>query len=246
MKKDIYIIKNVINNKVYIGQAIDTKQRFNSHKSRASINSDNSPIHDAMSSLGVNNFYVEILESQIENYNERERYWIKYYNSIVPNGYNLLSGGEDPPYHKGEECGQAILTNTQAEEIKILLKTTRRSMQNIAKQYQVSFSCIRHLNYGEAWYSNNEQYPLRKEDGRELYLNNENISLICQLLLNSTCSMEQIGQYFNTNRKIISKINTGEKYRQDIYSYPIRKGRHRSLETIEQALQKIKEVKNGL
>ena len=31
IKKEIYIIKNDLNNKVYIGQAIDSKDRFRSH-----------------------------------------------------------------------------------------------------------------------------------------------------------------------------------------------------------------------
>lgn len=63
MLKDIYIIKNKINNKVYIGQAIDTKKRFLSHLSRSKNNTDNSPIHDAINKYGRENFYYEILES---------------------------------------------------------------------------------------------------------------------------------------------------------------------------------------
>lgn len=31
MKKDIYLIKNKINNKIYIGQAKNSKQRFMNH-----------------------------------------------------------------------------------------------------------------------------------------------------------------------------------------------------------------------
>jgi group I intron endonuclease len=72
MRKDIYIIKNKINNKVYIGQAIDSHKRFISHCSRAKRNIDNSPIHDAINKYGKENFYYEIIESQISNYNDRE------------------------------------------------------------------------------------------------------------------------------------------------------------------------------
>ena len=35
MKKDIYIIKNTINNKVYIGQSVDSEYRFRKHKEAA-------------------------------------------------------------------------------------------------------------------------------------------------------------------------------------------------------------------
>ena len=37
MEKDIYIIKNDLNDKVYIGQAIDCEQRFKNHCKPSSI-----------------------------------------------------------------------------------------------------------------------------------------------------------------------------------------------------------------
>ena len=46
-----------------------------------------------MAELGVENFWYEVIETT-ENYDEREGYWINYYNSTVPNGYNLLLDGD--------------------------------------------------------------------------------------------------------------------------------------------------------
>lgn len=62
VKKSIYVIKNKINNKVYVGQAIDPQHRFIAHLSRAKTNADNSPIHDAIEALGKENFYYKILQ----------------------------------------------------------------------------------------------------------------------------------------------------------------------------------------
>lgn len=45
-------------------------------------------INSAIKKYGKENFSFEILE-YAENYNEREKFWIKYYNSKVPNGYNI-------------------------------------------------------------------------------------------------------------------------------------------------------------
>ena len=42
--------------------------------------------------MGAENFYYEVIET-VHNYNEREIYWIKHYNSILPNGYNYCLGG---------------------------------------------------------------------------------------------------------------------------------------------------------
>ena len=239
MTKDIYIIKNKINNKVYIGQSINAKQRFISHKSRARTNADHSPIHDAMIALGVENFYIEILESQIENYNKREKYWIKYYNSLIPNGYNLAEGGDEPPYTKGEDCYNASLTNQQADILINELINSNKTLSEIAKEYNVNYKVLRNINYGESWKKDNLKYPLKTEDDRTTIKNNDvKLNKIIWLLSNSTCSMEQIGNYFNVGRKVIERINSGKTHYSEKLSYPIRKVRKRSKETVKEALIK--------
>lgn len=96
----IYKITNKINNKIYIGQTIKTRptDRFSQHKYYARhLEQENSVsyLHRAMNSEGVDIFSFEIIE-EIENefLSEREIYWIAFYNSISPNGYNLTKGGE--------------------------------------------------------------------------------------------------------------------------------------------------------
>ena len=93
MKKEIYIIRNKINNLVYIGQSFNSSVRWAGHKSSAKLGKRKIMIDQAMSDLGVENFWFEVIEVT-ENYDEREQYWIKYYNSQVPNGYNFLEGGD--------------------------------------------------------------------------------------------------------------------------------------------------------
>lgn len=96
----IYIIKNHCNNKVYVGQTTTSmKQRWNHHITSAKNNFEPSMVlYKAMRKYGVANFYVELLEDNIVgtgSLNEREKYWINYYGSLVPNGYNVREGGED-------------------------------------------------------------------------------------------------------------------------------------------------------
>ena len=47
---------------------------------------------------GLENFVFEVIE-EVDNslLNEREIFWIKEYNSLSPNGYNLTTGGEGTP-----------------------------------------------------------------------------------------------------------------------------------------------------
>jgi group I intron endonuclease len=92
MKKDIYIITNDINDKIYVGQSVNTKERFSKHISDAIHNRDNMLIHKAIRKYGKEHFTYAILEHQIENYDEREQSWIQRLNTLQPNGYNIAIG----------------------------------------------------------------------------------------------------------------------------------------------------------
>lgn len=96
MKGSIYIIQNTINDKVYIGQTTQTIGiRFTNHK-MASRTGEDTKFYRAMRKHGEENFYPELLERvEVEDLNDRERYWIKYYDSYY-NGYNSTLGGDQP------------------------------------------------------------------------------------------------------------------------------------------------------
>lgn len=102
----IYKITNKINNKVYIGQTVQSlSKRFWAH-----CNNDSCPVmHAAIKKYGKENFAIEQIDSTTSNaeLDEKEIYWIAFYNSIVPNGYNRTAGGH---------CGAN--TNEQREKLK--------------------------------------------------------------------------------------------------------------------------------
>ena len=79
----IYIIKNYINDKVYIGLTTRTVEiRFKEHLKLLKSN-QSQLIHRAINKYGKNNFYVETLEECSENLlDEREMFYIEKYNSI--------------------------------------------------------------------------------------------------------------------------------------------------------------------
>lgn len=100
----IYKITNITNNKIYIGQSIDVKKRWNDHVHDAfrKINPEKSynrkyAIHEAIAKYGVNNFIIEIIHelNTIEEANNMEEFYIKQYNCLSPNGYNLHPGGRN-------------------------------------------------------------------------------------------------------------------------------------------------------
>ena len=59
MKKDIYIIKNTVNNLCYIGQSTDYLTRFRKHKEEAVRNQYKykSVLYDAMNEFGIDKPY---------------------------------------------------------------------------------------------------------------------------------------------------------------------------------------------
>lgn len=90
----IYCFTNRLNNKKYIGQSIDLNRRLKEHWNCHGIE-HNSAIDLAIEKYGAEYFVTEILEfCDTTQLNERESYWIKHYDTIAPDGYNLTKGGD--------------------------------------------------------------------------------------------------------------------------------------------------------
>lgn len=220
MGKDIYIIKNDINNKVYIGQAKNTKTRFQSHCKPSSTNSE--VIGRAINKYGREHFWYEILEHNIENYNEREKYWISKFNSQVPNGYNLMEGGEEPPIMSGVNHPEAKLNKEQILNLINDLKYTNLSYLQLSKKYNIPTSTIGSINYGESYKMDIIDYPIREKQNKPGKLSDEEVNEIIKLLETTYDSYEEIGNRFGVEARAIARINKGYFHKQDNIKYPIR------------------------
>ena len=93
MKSGIYIIKNTLNNKVYIGSAVNIDKRFSVHKSRLNKNDHHSKhLQNSWNKYGSYNFTFQILEivSDKNRLIEVEQSWIDIFKSYESNnGYNI-------------------------------------------------------------------------------------------------------------------------------------------------------------
>lgn len=226
MIKAIYKITNKINNKCYIGQSVNPNHRFTAHKSRARCSeiSESKALYNAMRKYGESNFYMEILE-WTEDYNNKEIEYIEKYNSLVPNGYNISKGGDEPPHKYGENHHNSKVTDEMLDVIIKELKLGKLTEPEIGRLFnpEISQSTIHNINFGHTHHIDSEQYPIRKECPYNL--NSKDLEEIFWLLSNTEYTMKEIADYYDVNVSAIKHINSGRNYHNPRYVYPIRKHR---------------------
>ena len=132
----IYKWTNKINGKSYIGQTKYPEKRINEH-----INSkDNKLFHKALRKYGVNNFTYIVLEDNLDEnqLNEREMYWIQYYNTFY-NGYNLTIGGNATRGYKFTDEQKRNLS--KAHKGKPTWNKGKISESKIGNHYKQGYKC---------------------------------------------------------------------------------------------------------
>ena len=130
MKGFIYIIKNTINNKVYIGQTrTSVNQRWSEHLRHARYGDQ--LINRAMRKYGIDKFYIETLEiCEASELDKREMYYIDLYDSTDKSkGYNVSIGGNTPRFKR------KVLSINELVNLYVNEKFT---LEDIARKYNVS------------------------------------------------------------------------------------------------------------
>lgn len=216
MEKAIYKYENKINHKIYIGQTNNPERRYQEHLYGQSYQT--SLIEKAIHKYGINNFTFEILE-WTPDYDTREQYWIEYYRSYKPYGYNICEGGGYLPNQQKENHSQCQITEETARNIQADLLDNKLSYNQIVEKYKTTFTIVNNINTGHTWNYYNLSYPLRSERAR----NEERALKVINLLKNTQKSMKEIAQEVGWGESQISMINRGSNHHQENIQYPIRK-----------------------
>ena len=92
----IYKFTNKISGKSYIGQSINVKQRYTNHIWSSKLDTPQQKFDYAIKKYGIDKFNFEVIEEleTSERLNEREIYWIKFYDTFKGCGYNMNAGGK--------------------------------------------------------------------------------------------------------------------------------------------------------
>ena len=149
----IYLISNDVNSKVYVGQTIQSlNKRFTGHCCYSkSDKSANMYIKRAIHKYGKDKFHITLIEEcPINLLNDREKYWISFYDSYN-SGYNLTKGGQDSNYFNLHRLEDTIDTK------KCIAWTDNRlvfsykfqfllSLEKIIKRRKILLTTVRHIN----------------------------------------------------------------------------------------------------
>lgn len=175
----IYKVTCKINNKKYIGLTnISINNRWSGHIGAAY--NPNHPdydfaFHRAIRKYGVDNFIIEEIDRGVgEELKEKEKYWIKYYNSYQE-GYNETLGGDGQCKYDYEEIVDYYLENNNS-----LTKTC----QYFNVYDQVVYSALKSQNVD---YKKLSKPKERRKYAKKILLVEENI------IFNS---MKEIDDYF--------------------------------------------------
>lgn len=141
----IYMYENKINHKKYIGQSTNIERRKEEHLKWPS---KYSRFDLELQAIGEEQFTFSILEEcSVDELDEKEIYWIKFYNS-KEEGYNLTIGGQN---YRGESNPASKLTEEQVRDIIDKLRDTKISIQNLAEEYGVHYNTISEINRCRTW-----------------------------------------------------------------------------------------------
>ena len=141
----IYMYENKLNHKKYIGQSTNIERRKREHLCWPS---PYSRFDNELKVIGESGFDFSILEEcDIDQLDEKEKYWINFYDSINT-GYNLINGGQN---YRGESNPAAKLKETEVKQIIILLEEHKLTNKQIAELFKVSRNTIDNINRCKTW-----------------------------------------------------------------------------------------------
>lgn len=156
MKGKIYKITNKLNGKIYIGQTIKTlAERFQKHCWGTTENDKyhlNMAIKKAIRKYGKENFTIELIEEvETTKLDEREVYWISFYDSYNK-GYNCTLGGQNGATRKNSlnwaqenEVIEAKYLGFSSKEIGEAYGIDRSTVTNIFKRHNLKLPSRRNL-----------------------------------------------------------------------------------------------------
>lgn len=177
----IYKITNTLNNKIYIGQTIKTVQkRFTQHKNNSNKEYFSQIVlYKAFNKYGIENFVCEEIEEVTnDKLDERERYWINYYDSYF-NGYNSTLGGRATQLYNWDvdDIIEKYLSLKSARAVAKVIGCDHSTIDRILNENNVKrFTASQQLSKPLYFKKNNELYYFETTRDAAMWLINNKIT----------------------------------------------------------------------
>lgn len=133
----IYKITNDVTNKVYIGKTTSAiEKRYKEHIKQSKYN-NKYHLYRAMNKYGLEHFHIEEIEECLsDKLSEREKYWIKYYDSFK-NGYNMTMGGDGNLIYNYKEIANKFLELKNEKKTAIFFECSPSIVQKACVEYNI-------------------------------------------------------------------------------------------------------------
>lgn len=210
----IYKITNLINNKIYIGQTIcSLKRRFNNHVCKKGC----VYLYSAIQKYGKENFKIEEIEyipkDQLDN---REIYWISYYNSTDKKvGYNLLPGGK---------LGRKEIYKLTKEQTKEIIALNKANVPHtkIGEMFNINRKTVTFILRRETDYTSKYKSLKERNDLEEI-----------KLYLKTNPTVKEVENKFKIGRSTLFKLTKQWGYKFLNYQERIRNKEYNSSKSVQ-------------
>lgn len=220
MTQGIYQIRNIINNKKYIGSSNNIEKRFYSHLWLLKRNEHHSIHLQRAWNKNPNNFVYEVVEiiNSRKNLITKEQHFIDLYQTANPlYGYNICLKANSP---EGKKCRRqtinkirkatqginnprARLDDNQVIEILNLLQK-KKTATEISKMFNITRTAISDIKTGRTWaHINRDEYSFTT-DGLSKLTRNE-AEVLRQEFVNGT-TREELMKRYHLSRSGVNKI----------------------------------------
>lgn len=218
----IYAIRNKINDKIYIGRSTDIQRRWTTHL-RDARKGSLCKIHIAMRKLGIENFYLEVIEEcSVNNLNDKEQFYIDKFDSWQ-NGYN---NGNSSNFLDGERNLNAKMSEQDIKEIRIRQSYLIENRREIFEDYKdrITWTNFLYICKYKTWPDILKEFNASNiMDWHKRQLGNEakkfslnQLEEIVRLRYKEKLSYQKIADIYDKNRKTIERIFTNVYYKKEM------------------------------